>query len=215
MVAGAVSMLSCIPSSREICASEELLAGLVSALMASSRFQTPRSQQAISMVGLTYCMRFMRPPALSKAQVCTSHQLLPRCHFFIGLLHIEILLADHLAFMCHSPEVMLGRDTFREIQSLAAKPKRVVEHQAPSYCPANPSSISNPPLSSAKSWQALPTFLPEHDAVPLDELMEGLQPTSIFWTSLSPEALLPGHFLTFLDPPWCSACCHRSWADPD
>lgn len=83
-------MLSCIPSSREICVSEELLAGLVAALMASSRFQTPRSQQAISMVGLTYCMRFMRPPALSKAQVCSSHQVLPHCNFFRVLQIVSI-----------------------------------------------------------------------------------------------------------------------------
>lgn len=105
MVAGAVSMLSCIPSSREICVSEELLAGLVAALMASSRFQTPRSQQAISMVGLTYCMRFMRPPALSKAQVCSSHQVVSHYNFFRVPPNITdwVVLADYLAFMCHLP----------------------------------------------------------------------------------------------------------------
>ena len=80
MVGGAVSMLSCVPASRAVCSSEERVAGLVAALMASSRFQTPRSQQAISMLGLTYCMRFMRPPVFSRAQVklCPAVPMLPR-----------------------------------------------------------------------------------------------------------------------------------------
>lgn len=55
------------------------MAGLVAALMAGSRYNSPKAQQSILECYLLFALRFIRPPQLALAQVSLTAPLPPIC----------------------------------------------------------------------------------------------------------------------------------------
>lgn len=68
IVHGATSLLRAQSLFRAVSRQPSALAGLVTALMAGSRYSSPQAQQSILECYLLFALRFIRPPQLAAAQ---------------------------------------------------------------------------------------------------------------------------------------------------
>ena len=68
IVHGATSLLRAQSLFRAVSRQPSALAGLVTALMAGSRYNSPQAQQSILECYLLFALRFIRPPQLAAAQ---------------------------------------------------------------------------------------------------------------------------------------------------
>ncbi len=89
LVAGVCSLLSQQPFYRASARSPTALAALITALLGSAGHQSPKAAQVIASMFITFSVGFIRPPALSYAQVAHSHR--HSTHPLVSILQISFL----------------------------------------------------------------------------------------------------------------------------
>ena len=103
IVHGATSLLRAQSLFRAVSRQPSALAGLVTALMAGSRYSSPQAQQSILECYLLFALRFIRPPQLAAAQAGSLVPVHAHCmHARCSLLH------THCSTSVAQSSLMLG-----------------------------------------------------------------------------------------------------------
>lgn len=108
---GAAALLRAQSLFRAVSRQPSAMAGLVAALMAGSRYNSPKAQQSILECYLLFALRFIRPPQLALAQVSLTPPLPRICWCCTPHLHSLIcgscILLSRVAFLWNSAYIVM------------------------------------------------------------------------------------------------------------